>query len=168
MIVIDNIKVVRNSNDIDKDHYKGICRGFEIKRWLPISHDLLSNKEYLIDNRSRITFYHYLCSRIVRGYMKHDGLGIYNKYYRKNFLACNISVEKLASTFGYAGNKVIIKWLRELVERKYIVTDKVKLKKQRERNIYTLGVHDNIQEFLFIYDIYGTQKEIPRSTRYQF
>ena len=157
MIIIDGIKVVRSSNDINKNHYKNMCREFEIKQWLPVSHDLLRNKEYLIDNRSRTTFYQLLCSRIVRAPMKHDDLGIYKNYYKKYFLACNISVETLAGLFGYKGNNVITKWIKELIERKYIIVDKMKLEGQRERSVYILGVHNNVKEYLFIYDIYNTQ-----------
>lgn len=106
---------------------------------------VIQNNEYRRIFKSPTTLYEYMWSRIIRGKMKNDIYDIYNKYYKKGFLASTISLRELSKKC-YMHTHTIAKYT-DLWEKKGVIKrDKAPTGvKGQYQYIYILGTWQYIE-----------------------
>lgn len=114
--------------------------------------DYLDSRDYRLSHRWPPNIFNHLRRKIVRYNTKHD-LGLYERFWKRGYLASSKSLRDLAYDFGYSGLTQIRSAVSHFVKRKEIYIADVNVGKAKPQHVYILGIHNgrpqNYEELLF-------------------
>ena len=143
---------IGSNNILDGLDYNKTEESTRDRRFIMFPFGPIEDQTFRESNQNPLALFMYLVSKIVRKPMK-DGLNIFDRYFKNNYLACSMSHGKLAKAFNVKP-LTIIRWIKKLEKDELIRIEKINIDKYRKKNVYILGTHVNYDFCFFIEEIY--------------
>lgn len=120
------------------------------KVWL--SNGLILNKLFFEYINDPIALYLLFRSREIRGTMKTPLYKrLHAEYYENGYIVCALSFSQIEKITGWFRSK-ITRYIKALVDRRWVRVDKIDVGKKEKQNIYLLGRLNNIGDDIYFID----------------